>query len=143
MVIFDYVVLFSCRGVPRGPHNPLELLGVQGIGLETKAKERDKNYPFCQKQGICNLLNGVILAPHSKIQILKRRSLIKGKKGSIMKRRERRKLWTTHLSHLPLIHHLHFPKYPSSHISLPFHFPSHYLHFHFGQTPPYTIKISS
>ena len=49
MVIFDYVVFYSCRGAPRGPHNPLELLGVQGIGLETKAKERDKNYPICQK----------------------------------------------------------------------------------------------
>ena len=90
MVIFDYVVFYSCRGVPRGPHNPLELLGVQGIGLETKAKERDKNYPFCQKQGICNLLKGVIWSQKFKFKV---GGFIKGKKGSTMERRKRRNFW--------------------------------------------------
>ena len=35
---FDYLFIFICRGVPRGPHKPLGLLGVQGIDLEGKAK---------------------------------------------------------------------------------------------------------
>ena len=89
MVIFDYVVFYSCRGVPRGPHIPLELLGVQGIGLETKAKERDKNYPFCQKQGICTFLKGVIWSQKFKFKV---GGFIKGKKGSTMTWRKRREL---------------------------------------------------
>ena len=49
MVIFDYVVLFSCRGVPRGPHNPLELLEVQGIDLESKGKGIGQKLPLLSK----------------------------------------------------------------------------------------------
>ena len=46
-----------CRGVPRGPHIPLDMLGGQGKGLEGRQRHKDKYYPFYQKQGICTLKN--------------------------------------------------------------------------------------
>ena len=89
MVIFDYVVLFSCRGVPRGPHKPLELLGVQGIDLESKGKGIGQKLPLLSKQGICTFPKGVIWSQKFKFKV---GGFIKGKKGSTMTWRKRREL---------------------------------------------------
>ena len=120
-----------CRGVPRGPHIPLDKLGGQGKGLEGRQRHKDKYYPFCQKQGICTLKNDTKkgnMEPKFEFQAQM------AHEGHCWKEEEEHKVKKHMEETFTLIsqpHTFYIPilplTSPYTFISLSFHLPSHFL----------------